>query len=164
MSLVYPGETSVLSAGHTTNVQVTMALSSLRQTTGYWAVKPRSVGIGILATRTLMRDEERRLAVQVMNVSKKDFVLGRGEVIVESEQVTASDNEETAWRPPDEDDVFKEEAAVPPGRPVEKPDFPENRNAEHIQVVINNLPAELDLDQRMAAKKFIRDRAGLFLK
>ena len=43
-----------------------------------------------------------------------------------------------------------------------KPEFPENRNAEHIQVVIDNLPAELDLDQRIAAKTSIRDRAGLF--
>ena len=29
-------------------------------------------------------------------------------------------------------------------------------------MVLDNLPAELDLDQRMAARKFIRDRAGLF--
>ena len=57
-----------------------------------------------------------------------------------------------------------EEAAVPPGRPVEEPNMPENRNAEHIQVVIDNLPGELDFEQRMAAKKFIRERAGLFSK
>ena len=31
-------------------------------------------------------------------------------------------------------------------------------------MVIENLRAELDFDQRMAAKKFIRDRAGLFSK
>ena len=29
-------------------------------------------------------------------------------------------------------------------------------------MVIDNLPAELDFDQRMTAKKVIRDRAGLF--
>ena len=69
-----------------------------------------------------------------------------------------------AWRSSDGEDVDEEEAAVPPGRPVEEPDIPENRNAEHIQVVIDNLPAELDFDQRIAAKKFIRDRAGLFSK
>ena len=37
-------------------------------------------------------------------------------------------------------------------------------NAEHIQIVIDNLPAELDFDQRMASKKFICDRAGVFSK
>ena len=60
---------------------MTMALSSLRQTTGDWAVKPRSLGIGILVARTLMTDEGRRSAVQVMNLSKEDFVLGRGEFL-----------------------------------------------------------------------------------
>ena len=79
-------------------------------------------------------------------------------------RTSAADNEETAWRPSEGENVDEEEAAVPPERPVEEPDFPENRNAEHIQVVIDNLPAELDFDQRMAAKKFIRDRAGLFSK
>ena len=95
---IYAVESVVVPAGHTTNVPMTMALSSLRQTTGDWAVEPRSLGIGILAARTLMRDEERRSAVQVMNVSKKDFVLGRREFIGEAEQVTAADNEGTAWR------------------------------------------------------------------
>ena len=85
-----------------------------------------------------MRDEGRRSAVQVMIVSKEDFFLGRGEFIGETEQVTAADNEGTAWRPSDGEDVFEEEAAVPPGRPVEAPDFSENRNVEHIQVVIDN--------------------------
>ena len=31
-------------------------------------------------------------------------------------------------------------------------------------MVIDNLPADLDFDQRITAKKFIRDRAGLFSK
>ena len=31
-------------------------------------------------------------------------------------------------------------------------------------MVVDNLPTEMDLDHRMAAKKFIRDRAGLFSK
>ena len=31
-------------------------------------------------------------------------------------------------------------------------------------MAIDNLPAELDFDQRLAAKKFIRDRVGLFSK
>ena len=67
---IYAVESVVVPAGHTTNVPVTIALSSLRQTTGDWAVEPRSLGIGILTARTPMRDEGRRSAVQVMNVSK----------------------------------------------------------------------------------------------
>ena len=31
-------------------------------------------------------------------------------------------------------------------------------------MVIDNLPAEMNFDQHMTAKKFIRDRAGLFSK
>ena len=46
---IYAVESVVVSAGHATNVPVTMALLSLRQTTGDWAVGPRSLGIGILA-------------------------------------------------------------------------------------------------------------------
>ena len=99
-----------------------------------------------------------------MNVSKEDFVLGRGEFIGEAEQVTAADNEKMASRPSEGEDVDEEEAAVPPERPVEESDIPENRNAEHIQEIIDNLPAELDFNQRMTAKTFIRDRAGLFSK
>ena len=57
---IYAVECVMVSAGHTTNMPVTMALSSLRLTTGDWAVEPRSLGIGILAARTLMRDEGRR--------------------------------------------------------------------------------------------------------
>ena len=161
---IYAVESVVVQAGHATNVPVTMALSSLRQTTGDWAVEPRSLGIGILAAGTLMRDDGRRSAVHVINVSQEDFVLGQGEFIGEAEQVTAADNEGTAWRPSEGEDVDEKEAAVSPERPVEEANFPENWNAEHIQVVIDNLPAELDFDQRMAAKKFIRDRAELFSK
>ena len=81
---IYAVEGVVVPAGHATNVPVTMALSSIRQTTGDWAVESRSLGIGILAARTLMRDEGWRSAVQVMNVSKEDFVLGRGKFIGEA--------------------------------------------------------------------------------
>ena len=49
---IYAVESVVVPAGHKTNVPVTMALSSLRQTTGAWAVELRSLGIGILASRT----------------------------------------------------------------------------------------------------------------
>ena len=60
-----------------------------------------------------MRDEGRRSAIQVISVSQEDFVLGRGEFIGEAEQVTAADNEGTAWRPFEGEDVDEEEAAVP---------------------------------------------------
>ena len=86
-------DSTAIPAGHTTNLPVTMALSTLRQTSGNWAVQQRSLGTGILAARTLMRDDGRRSAIQVMNVSEEDFVLRRGEFIGEAEQVTAADNE-----------------------------------------------------------------------
>ena len=41
---IYAVESVVVQAGHATNVPVTMALSSLLQTTGDWAVEPRSLG------------------------------------------------------------------------------------------------------------------------
>ena len=146
---IYAVDSTVIPAGHITNMPVTMALSTLRQTFGDWAVEPRSLGTGILAARTLMRDEGRRSAIQVMNASEEDFVLHRGEFIGEAEKVTAADNEATA---------------TPTGRPVEEPDLEEGCDNEHIQVAIENLSPELDLDQRTTAEKFIRDRAGLFSK
>ena len=91
-------ENIVVPARQTTNVPVTIALTSLRQTFGEWALEPRSLGSGILATRTLMQDEGRSLAVQVMNVGEKDFVLHRGNFIDEAEQVTAADDDGAALR------------------------------------------------------------------
>ena len=93
---IYAVEKTTVPAGHTINVPVTMDLSSLRQTSGDWAVKPRSrsLGTGILAASSLMMDEGRRLAVQVMNVGERGFILRHGEYIGEAEQVTTVDNEE----------------------------------------------------------------------
>ena len=63
-------ESVVVQAGQAT--KMTMALLSQSRTTGDWAVEPRSLGIGILAARTLMRDEERRAAAQVINESQEE--------------------------------------------------------------------------------------------
>ena len=111
-----------------------------------------------------MRHEGRRSAIQVMNVSKYDFVLRCSELIGEAEQVTAADNKEAALRPSGGEEFFSEAAATPTGGPVVEPDIEEGYDDEHIQVVIENLPPELDLDQRTTAENFIRDRAGLFSK
>ena len=48
---IYAVENIVILAGHTTKVPVTMALTSLRQTSGDWAVEPWSLGTRILAAR-----------------------------------------------------------------------------------------------------------------
>ena len=56
------------------------------------------------------------------------------------------------------------EAAVPAGSSVKKPDLEESCDEVHVQAMIANLPPELDLDQRTAAEKFIRDRAGMLSK
>ena len=61
-------------------------------------------------------------------------------------------------------EVFSEAAASPTEGPVEEPDLEKGCNDEHIQVVVENVPPELDLDQRSTAEKFIRDRAVLFSK
>ena len=76
------------------HVSVTMVLSSLGQMLDDWAVAPRSLGTGILAARTLMRDKGHRSAVQVINVNETDFVLSHGVYIDEAEQVTTVNNEE----------------------------------------------------------------------
>ena len=62
VKMIYAVDSTIISSGHTNNVSVTMALSTLRRTSGDRAVEPRSLGTGILAARTLMRDEERRSA------------------------------------------------------------------------------------------------------
>ena len=66
-------------------------------------------------------------------------------------------------RPSGGEKVFSEAASTPTERPVEEP-YLEECADEHIQVVIENVPPELDLDQRTTAKKSIRDRTGLFSK
>ena len=65
-------------------------------------------------------------------------------------------------RPSGGEEVFSQAAETPTGGPVEEPNLEEGYDNEHIQVFIENLPPELDLDQRTTAEKFIRDRAGLF--
>ena len=44
---------------------------------------------------------------------------------------------------------------------VEESDPEESCDNAHVQVVSDNLPPELNLDQQAAARKFIRDRAEL---
>ena len=51
LSRIYAVEGTVIPAGHTLNVPVTMASSSLRQTSDDWAVEPQSLGTGILVAR-----------------------------------------------------------------------------------------------------------------
>ena len=75
-------------------------------------MEPRSMGIGVLANRTVMRDEGCRSAVQVMNVGEKDFVLRQGEFIGKAEPVTTVDNGERIAKPPVGADVLSEEAEV----------------------------------------------------
>ena len=162
---IYAVDNTVITAGHAINVPVTMALSSLGQTSEEdWAVDPRSLGIGVLAARTLMRYEGRRWAVQVMSVGEKDFVIQQGEFIGEAEPVTAVDNGERIAKPPVGADVLSEETEVWTERRVIELDQEECRNDAHVQVVSDNLPPELDSDQQAAAKKFIHDCAELFSK
>ena len=111
-----------------------------------------------------MRDEGRRSAFQVMIVGEKDFVLQQGEFIGEAEPVTTVDNGERMAKPPEGADVLSEEAEVSTERLVIEADREEGRNDAHVQVVINNLPPELDSDQHAAAKKFIHDCAWMFSK
>ena len=111
-----------------------------------------------------MQDEGRCSSVQVMNVGEKDFVLRRGEFIGEAEQITAVDDEGAALRPFEGEGVFSEEAAIPTGSSVEESDLEESCDDAHVQVVIDNLPPGLNLNQQTAADNFIRDRAGMFSK
>ena len=126
---IYDVENTVVPAGHAINVPVTLALSSLRQTSGDWAVEPRSLGIGILAARTLMRGEGRRSAVQVMNVGESDFVLRQGEFVGEAEQVVTIDGEETATKQPEDEETLSKEAAVSAIRLAEEFD-PQKRSGD----------------------------------
>ena len=119
---IYAVENIVVAAGHATNVPVTLALSSLRQTSGDWAVEPRSLGIGILAARTLMRDEGRRSAVQVINVGESDFVLRQEEYVGEDEQIASIDGEETTTKQPEDEEAHSKKAAVSAVRLAEESD------------------------------------------
>ena len=149
---IYAVEGTVIPAGQAINVPVTMALSSLRQTSDDWAVEPRSLGIRILAARTLMRDEGRRSAVQVMNVCDSDFVLCQGDFI--GKPVTTMDNVERKPRALEGEEVLSKEATVSVERAVPELNLGERCADAHIQVVIDDLPPELDLDQQTAAKKY----------
>ena len=60
------------------------------------------------------------------------------------------------------DKYFELIAEVSTERPVIELDWEESR--DDVQVVIDNLPPELDSDQQAAGKKFIHDCTGLFSK
>ena len=142
---IYAVEDTVVPAGHA-NEPVTTALLLLRPTSDNWAMEPWSLGTVILATMTLMRDEGRRSVAQVMNVGETDFVPAR-RVHQRIEQVTTVENEEAASRPPDQEEVFSEEATVPTGRPVEESDLEESCDDAHVQVVIDDFPPLLNSNQ-----------------
>ena len=97
-----------------------------------------------------------------MNTSEVDFLRRRGEFIGEAEQVTAVVDEGTPSRPINGEKVPSRDAATPTGGPAVGPDPEERQNDEHMLAELQNLPAELDLDQRATTEKFIRDRTGLF--
>ena len=59
-----------------------------------------------------MREEGRRSNVQVLNVSKKDYVVGRGELFGDAEHVTAAGDRGMAWRPFSREDILSEAVAV----------------------------------------------------
>ena len=103
---LYAAGCHVISAGHTSNVSVTMAVSSLHQMSDNWAVEAQSTGTEISAARTSMRAEGSRSAVQATNISDSDFVLRHGEFIGEAEQVTMVDNEEKTLKASEEEKVF----------------------------------------------------------
>ena len=106
-------------------------------------MEPRSLRTEVLAARILMRDEGRRSAVQVMNVGEKDFVLRQGEFIGESEPVNTVDDGERIAKPPEGADVLSKEAEVSTERLVIELDREESRDDAHVQVVTDNLLAEL---------------------
>ena len=76
------------------------------------------------------------------------FFLRHGVFIGKAKQDTTVENEEA----PEGEEVFWKEAVVPTGRPVEEPDLEESCDDAHVQVVLDNFPPELDLDQRTAAQ------------
>ena len=161
---IYAVDNTVITACHAIYVPVTMALSLLRQTSEDWAVEPRSLVVGVLAARTLMRDEGRRSAVQVMNVGEKDFVLRQEEFIGEAEPVTTLNNGERIAKPHEGADVLSKEAEVSSERPLIELGRKERGDNAHVQIVMDNFPPERDFDQQATAKKYIYDCAGLFSK
>ena len=67
-------------------------------------------------------------------------------------------------RPFEGEDIFSEEATVPAGTSVGEPDLEKSCDEVHFQAVIEDLPPKLDMDQRTAPSKFIRDRTEMFSK
>jgi hypothetical protein len=78
---IYAENDVIIPAGHHTNVPVNVAWPDLRPMSGNWAVEAKSINQGILAARTLINENAFSSAVQVMNISKQDFVLRKGRCI-----------------------------------------------------------------------------------
>ena len=111
-----------------------------------------------------MRDERRRLAVQVINVGESDFVLRQGEYVGEAEQVATIDGEETTTKQPEDEETFSKEAAVSAVRLSEESDPEKRRDDAHLRAVLEHLSPKFDPNQRAAAEEFICERAALFSK
>ena len=124
---------------------------------------PRSLGTGIMAARTLMRDEGPRSAVQRRNV---------GEDLVQRLENSSAKPEKLQRRMTGERTLDRPKERMSSRRRRRFLHEVRSRNPSlrkavfevHIQVVIESLPPELDLDQRTAAKKYIRDRDGILSK
>ena len=84
---IYAEEDTSLAAGFVQDDPVRMTLSSLQETSGDWALEPHQIGSGILASRTLTKDTNFKSALRIINASGENFMLWRGTVVGEAEEV-----------------------------------------------------------------------------
>ena len=78
---IYAEQDTSLPAAFVQDVPVRMMLSSLQEMSGDWALEPRQICPGILASRTLMKDTNFKSTLRIINASDKNFIIRRGTLV-----------------------------------------------------------------------------------
>jgi transposase InsO family protein len=126
--------------------------STLPPATG-WLVEPSELRPGVLLARTLLSDDTTGAQLRILNSTPTACLVSEGELLGVAEPVDAGGSATTIA---DRTTTGNESSTVQQSQPT--------TGKEHVQYLIDALPAELTAEQKHAATKFIEGYSHAFSK
>lgn len=130
-----------------------------------WMVEPKNVGPSVMLARTVINADGATAYVRVANCGSEPYKLHEGELLTTAEAIpldrVAFENT-AGLAPPTEGCRSEAESSTDSGK-QNGSDRPNGTTSyEHVQELIDSLPAHLDNDQKKTAADFIRKYANVF--
>jgi len=186
---IYVDQEQIVQARHQTNVPVKMTCHSPYARSASWVTEPEAVGPGVVAARTLLADNPPYAAIRLINYSDKPVSLQKGLCLgtavpaeicdpdkkLESEPKSSVPSGE--FRRPFRiysasvycsamtgDQSETEEMTGTSQNKSERNGTTAEEEAlnDHLQPLIDALPADLEPDERRQAEQFIHENSSIF--